>query len=203
MARATRRISPSRHRDQARHEVEVLEAALGLFSTRGFGSTTIAEVAAASGFSVATLYNLFGSKEAILERILASNLDASAESIALAVDGATTPRDKLEASVMARARFCAEHRPFFALYAESYFSLPPERSDRVPPRMTRAVQAEVERLESIFREIPHGKLDAGVRALAFYGATRAFLVERILRAEKPVRPAQITALVAALLDGLA
>jgi AcrR family transcriptional regulator len=209
MARSTKlrrkTVASSRRRDRARHEAEVLDAAERLFARRGFTDTTIAEVAAEAGFSVATLYNLFGSKDAIFTTLLENHFEAFEVSVSAALRAAKTPREKLVASVLARARYCEEHRSFFTLFAESYSSLPSRaaRQDAASARMERKIRDELGRLERIFRELPHAKLDVPARALAFYGATRAFIVERVLRSEKPARPDQIATLVSSLLDGLA
>jgi len=196
--------SPSRQRDRARHEKDVLTAAERLFASRGFAATTIAEVAQEAGFAVATLYNLFGSKEAILERLMSDHFDEFADAIATAVRAAETPREKLHASVLARAIYCDANRPFFTLFAESYSSVMPRSArEGAPARKQQAVVEELARLEGIFHEMPASKLDAGTRALLFYGATRAYLVERILEAGRPARPPEIARLVDGLLDGLA
>ena len=49
---------------------------------------------------------------------------------------------------------------------------------------------------------PRGGCDAATRALLFYGATRAFVVERVLRSAKPPTDGEVLSAVHALLDGL-
>ena len=47
-----------------------LEAALQLFSSQGFGATSMRQIAAPSGLSVGNLYHHFASKEEIFQRLL-------------------------------------------------------------------------------------------------------------------------------------
>jgi len=47
-----------------------LEAALELFSTQGYGATSMRQVSEKSGLSVGNLYHHFGSKEAIFQRLI-------------------------------------------------------------------------------------------------------------------------------------
>jgi AcrR family transcriptional regulator len=49
---------------------KALEAALSLFSSKGYGATSMREISEASDLSVGNLYHHFGSKEAILQRLL-------------------------------------------------------------------------------------------------------------------------------------
>jgi AcrR family transcriptional regulator len=49
---------------------KVLETALELFSTQGYGATSMRAISEASGLSVGNLYHHFGSKEAIFQRLI-------------------------------------------------------------------------------------------------------------------------------------
>ncbi len=65
-------MSPRRkqERSKASHG-QVLKAALGLFSSRGFGATSMREIADSSGLSMGNLYHHFPNKEAIFRQLLA------------------------------------------------------------------------------------------------------------------------------------
>ena len=49
---------------------KVLDAALELFSTQGYGATSMRAISEASGLSVGNLYHHFGSKEAIFQNLI-------------------------------------------------------------------------------------------------------------------------------------
>ena len=58
-----------RRRAQDRPD-EILDAALSLFTAKGFGATKVEDVAAAAGLSKGTVYLYFPSKEALLEALV-------------------------------------------------------------------------------------------------------------------------------------
>jgi AcrR family transcriptional regulator len=186
----------SRERDRARHEVEILEAAERLFATKGFGVATMHEVAAEAGFAIATLYNHFDSKDEVLDRLLERHLATISGEIAAAMARAGSARARIEAQVVARADYLARHRDFFLLY---HREIPGSASERV----AKAIDEQVALLAAAFRELGIANADAPTRALVFHGATRAYITERILKSEKPLRPVELKRIVAALLDGLA
>ncbi|MGQ0576154.1 MAG: TetR/AcrR family transcriptional regulator [Pseudonocardia sp.] len=65
--RVKRRYDSSRRQEQAReNRRRVVEAARALFVEQGYGGTTIADVAAAAGVAVETVYAAFGNKPALL-----------------------------------------------------------------------------------------------------------------------------------------
>lgn len=64
-----RRYDSSRRREQAKeNRRRVLRAAHDLFTAKGYGQTTIADVAAAAGVAVETVYSAFKNKPTLLHR---------------------------------------------------------------------------------------------------------------------------------------
>ena len=73
---ATRRpYAQRRARERSQRSADVLEAARKLFVRRGYGGTTMADIAGVSGFAVGTLYELFPSKETMLRQLLEERID--------------------------------------------------------------------------------------------------------------------------------
>lgn len=64
-----------RARERGQRSADVLETARRLFIRRGYGGTTMADIANGSGFAIGTLYELFPSKEAMLRRLLEERID--------------------------------------------------------------------------------------------------------------------------------
>ena len=67
-----------RRRAEARPD-EVLDAALSLFTEKGYARTTVDQVAKRAGFSKGTVYLYFASKEAILEGLVQRTVEPVAE----------------------------------------------------------------------------------------------------------------------------
>ncbi|HEX5131809.1 MAG TPA: TetR/AcrR family transcriptional regulator [Candidatus Krumholzibacteria bacterium] len=83
---------PSERTEQRRRAI--LDAASALFLEKGYAATTLADVVARSGGSLATVYSLFGSKRGLFEVILREHANPIIESITLA-DGSTDPESRL------------------------------------------------------------------------------------------------------------
>ncbi len=70
MGDVKRRYDASRRQEQARQtRLAVVRAAHDLFVERGYGRTTVADVARSAGVSTETVYAAFGSKAALLHRV--------------------------------------------------------------------------------------------------------------------------------------
>ncbi len=64
-------MAPRRQQDRSKASVEqALAAALELFSSQGFGATSMREIAERSGLSMGNLYHHFERKEELFERLL-------------------------------------------------------------------------------------------------------------------------------------
>lgn len=64
-----------RDRKKAQRRQEILAVAKDLFDTRGIAASTMADIARAAGVSAPTVFNYFGSKDAILVAIIAEGID--------------------------------------------------------------------------------------------------------------------------------
>jgi AcrR family transcriptional regulator len=193
---------PRRERRRQENESEILDAAEALFAARGFERATMADLARASRFALGTLYNTLGSKEEILHRVLARHLTAMRAEANDAEARAKTPRDKLAARILARVHYLARHRAFFALYVSKVPGHSTVPSGKLGGEVLASVRWDLARTSRLFRAHRAGGCDAATRALLFYGATRAFVVERVLRSAKPPTDGEVLSAVHALLDGL-
>lgn len=86
-----------------------LYAAGDLIAEQGLDSTTIEQIADATGVPKATLYYYFSGKEDILAFLFADLLSLIAGDVAVAVGGPGTARDRLEAVVSAQLSGMFEH----------------------------------------------------------------------------------------------
>ena len=79
-----RRYDSSRRQARAREtQREIIEAARRLFMERGYTGTTIEQIAQEAGVAVETLYATFGSKRAVLSRLVGVSLVGDDEPVPL------------------------------------------------------------------------------------------------------------------------
>ncbi|MEP6775443.1 MAG: helix-turn-helix domain-containing protein [Chloroflexota bacterium] len=79
-----RRYDSSRRQARAREtQREIIEAARRLFMERGYSGTTIEQIAQEAGVAVETLYSTFGSKRAVLSRLVGVSVVGDDEPVRL------------------------------------------------------------------------------------------------------------------------
>lgn len=82
--------------DKKQHKSEkILDAALMLFSTQGFYTTTIPDIAKAMGMSVGNLYNYFSSKEMLAKEIIKYSSDILGAEIRRVNESEGTTQEKI------------------------------------------------------------------------------------------------------------
>jgi AcrR family transcriptional regulator len=79
------RLKRRRRQPEIRRK-QILEAAKGCFRKFGFAQTRIADIADDAGISVGLVYSQFPSKEAVVEAIIADDLDAQVQGFAKALE---------------------------------------------------------------------------------------------------------------------
>lgn len=203
----TRTASARRARERARHEQEVLEAAERVFSRRGFHGAGMAEIAREAEFSVGTLYNLFGSKEALIERLLLDCLRDFEAAVGAGIRAARTARERLEEIAVHKARVAARRRAFLALFASSTPGLLETQGFDFAPvlaahgRMRARLRSVI--AEGVKRRELRADLPVDVVALVLESVTRAHSLERVVKGKGEPDEAEVRAVVRAMLDGLA
>lgn len=166
--RKTRRYNSTRRQAQAREtRQQILAAARVLFITRGFAGTTIEAIAQEAGVAVETVYTGFGSKRALLARL-----------VDRAVGGDDAPTPILERPGPQQVRSVTDQRRQLQLFARDMAEI----MERVGPlfgvmRAAATTEPEIaallERLLSARRE----NLGVFVRWLAHNGPLRPGLSE--------------------------
>lgn len=76
-------------------ELRIKEAALELFSRRGFSSVTTKDIADATGFNPALIYYYFGSKEELFRSVVTLAVERAFEQFRISRQGRKRPRDIL------------------------------------------------------------------------------------------------------------
>jgi AcrR family transcriptional regulator len=92
---ATEQKLSRKERNRLRHKDEILNSALTLFAEKGYPNVSMQEIADAAEFSVGTLYNLFASKDALLDELLDRNTRLVMASILAVLDGPGNEAERL------------------------------------------------------------------------------------------------------------
>ncbi|MCB1037273.1 MAG: TetR/AcrR family transcriptional regulator [Acidobacteria bacterium] len=87
----------------------IREAAVGLLAARGYGGTSMADIAEQVGISKAGLYNYYRSKEELLVELLERSLEAWKEASFSALGGSDSAEECLRLHLEACLAFTAEH----------------------------------------------------------------------------------------------
>ena len=80
---------------------DILQHATQLFGTKGYGRTSIRDIAAAVGMLPGSVYYHFASKEALLAAVYAEAIDRSIGQVEEAIAAVQDPWDRLEAAAAA------------------------------------------------------------------------------------------------------
>src|SRR3984957_12114589 len=94
------------HRASARERL--LAAANELFYAEGIQTVGIDRIVERAGVAKASLYNVFGSKEALVAAYLASRHDGTTRRLTAAIQAAGNPREKILAVFDAQAQMIAQ-----------------------------------------------------------------------------------------------
>ena len=105
-----------KEREKLRHKEEILEAALSLFSEKGFHNVSMQEIAEQSEFGVGTLYNFFESKEALFEELMTSTRDHVTREFSDILDGPGTEKELLEKFIRYQPEFQEKHGETIKLF---------------------------------------------------------------------------------------
>jgi TetR/AcrR family transcriptional regulator len=179
-----------RARDQRREQI--MEVALGLFATRGLGSTKISDIARGAKISQGLLYHYFDSKEAIYVALIREAFERMNQAARDLAGTTMTPREKIESAIEQLLAEVEENERFahhVLLIAQAGISdgLPagaPEligRHQDVPYRVVAGILAEGQ-AAGVVRD--HDAADLSVlfwsiiRGLALYRATRGRVFDR-------------------------
>jgi len=154
-------------RREARQE-QILNAALEVFAERGVKEAVMDEVATAAGMGKGTIYYYFPSKEALLEKIVATTVDYHFNGILERIKEATTPLEVaegiIEGSVANYKKNPRLFKVFYMVLAE-----PPGRVKRALEVFTGRHLEWLQRLEEMVRPVLSAHGLAPKSFIAFMG----------------------------------
>lgn len=129
----------NRNSDRQRKVDDILDAALTLFSTKGYSGTTIEDIADALGYAKASLYYYFPGKEAIVKALIYDAMDVAARRMDQILARTNDPVENLRDLIGYYVDDYSEKRGFFNIYHQvAHFMdsiLSPEESRAMALRM--------------------------------------------------------------------
>jgi TetR/AcrR family transcriptional regulator len=99
-----------------RRRKEILKHAEKIFSSKGFHSATMAEIAGSSGYAVGTIYQIFKGKEHLYTTMVDEKMDRMYSEIRQSVVRVRDVMGKIEALVSAHFRFVENNVDFCNLF---------------------------------------------------------------------------------------
>lgn len=107
---------PRREREKLRQRQEMLDAALKLFSEKGFHNVCMHEIAKNAEFAIGTLYKFFKNKEELYKALIIESSDRFHVALTKAVEEADDEIEKLRNYVTAKGSVFMENISFIRLY---------------------------------------------------------------------------------------
>ncbi len=144
------------------------EAALTLFAERGYGATTMNDLARAVGIRAPSLYNYVASKHELLRRIMVTTMDDLIAGFHEAVADADHPAEKLRRATEAHIHYHARHRREAFVGNREIWSL------KLPSR--RAILAKRKDYSMLFRRL----IEEGSKTGAFHAESARLVTYAIL-----------------------
>lgn len=169
-------------RERQRHRTEILDAAEAIFAEKGFLRTTVEQIAAETGFSVGSLYNLFGSKEDLYLALIETRAHQLADDANAAFDQVAQPIDFPVAYINLRIALAGKYEPFFRLWARERmgdrFASTPLWTEKLAPLLNPFLQRLTDAFAQGQRDgVFRSDVDPADLTLAIDGLCDAFMFE--------------------------
>ncbi|MCS7051947.1 MAG: TetR/AcrR family transcriptional regulator [Thermomicrobium sp.] len=161
----------------------ILDAALRIFTQRGYREATMDEVAEAARTSKGGLYFHFPGKEALFLALLDHSAELLLQRIRSALASASDPAEQLDAALAVVLRLFSEHRALARLFLVEALAAGPTIHHalvRVRRRFAALIAAELERASAQDRS---ASLDPQLVATACFGALYEVVTQWLLSGE--------------------
>jgi AcrR family transcriptional regulator len=175
---------PRKEREQLHHKQEIVDAAMRLFSTKGFHIVSMQEIATEAEFAIGTLYRFFASKDALYQEIMERSTGGIMEIIGPILESDADEREKIAKMIRASIDIFRKNAPAIRLFLQANQQRA-QVCDCTPPsenavKFHQTMLMDLERVISsgvakgIFRDIDPQvgalAIDAALRALVFSAA---------------------------------
>jgi AcrR family transcriptional regulator len=159
---------------------EILTTAVKIFASKGFYTTTMAEISDASGFAIGTLYQFFESKENLYTTMICEKLDMMYSGIREKVDGAEHAIDKIEMLIKSYFHYVENNIDFCNLFIRGEGTIPSEEKTPLREKVIKDYLNHMDFIEGIMRlgmDTAHLRVfDPRIMAFSLFGVIRAQIV---------------------------
>jgi AcrR family transcriptional regulator len=185
---------------------EILDAALKVFAAKGFHSATVAEIAAASGFAIGTLYQFFDSKEQLYGAMLTENLRMMYAGIRKAVEDEADIVAKIELLIASQFRYVEENAEFCSIFVRGDHLSLSEGSAEIRKKMRSDYALHVSFIEGVMEDgIRTGilkQMDAPMMAAALTGIVNSYATKWLAAAEEKSLRSKVPCVLNIFLEGV-
>ena len=124
-----------RQREKLRQREEILEAALRLFSEKGYHNVSIHEIAARAEFAIGTIYAFFENKEALYRALMGVLAGRFETALVAALQAGGDEADRIARYARVKGEVFAENMQLIRLYIAEIrganYELPAERGSEM------------------------------------------------------------------------
>ena len=152
-ARLSRKVKDKEKLAKRRHEI--FEAALEVFSAKGFHSAKIEDIAELVGVAKGTMYEYISNKAELFLFVIEEGMFKSREALGEVIEGIDSPTDRLKVLVLTQLELVARYRPLVSLYYQMPQVLSPEN------------MAQIRDDQDVYTQIFISVLDEGIKTGEF------------------------------------
>jgi len=168
-----------KEREMQGHRQEMLEAALDLFSEKGYHNVSMHEIAQKADFAIGTMYKFFKNKEDLYKALIMSRADKFHAVLNAALDAGEDEFEKITNFIVAKGRLFRDNikmvRLYFAETRGASFNLKAGLDTDLRNMYQESLQRLAAVFESGFRKKLFRQFDAHSLAVSLDGLTNSFL----------------------------
>jgi len=170
---------PRRERENLRQRGEILQAALGLFSEKGYHNVSMREIAKEAEFGIGTLYKYFSDKEDLYKVLLMGVAEKWHHAAIRVLENERNPVRAIKKHIAVRHELFFDNLPIVRLYYAETRGVSFNIKAGLDQDLLRYCDELIEKLASVFdrgiKENVFRRLDPYHMALALDGIINAFL----------------------------
>ncbi|RLB24983.1 MAG: TetR/AcrR family transcriptional regulator [Deltaproteobacteria bacterium] len=169
-----------KQRERIRHKNEILNAALKLFSEKGFHNVSMQEIAKEAEFAIGTLYKFFDTKEDLYKSLVLRLAETFHDRLSSVLESRESEIRKLRDFIVAKGELFSENLPTIRLYFAEARGASSDTKTDLNARLWKSRDEVLQKLARVFRNglrkgIFNDLADPYSLAVAFDSLSNGFL----------------------------